>query len=289
MFLTFRFLLVPLVLSVAITVASPSINEVTKLRLAGDLYRAIDEAEQLLEVSNDPRDQIIIYLELAKIHDRIGLHQNSRPVAEALESILQAENLSADNDDLLLANLNLAYGDYYYRAEMPDRKFVRTICHLDDAILQFRADSDLHGEAEAVHRLGLVHLQQRKLESARELFDKSLRLDEMGGARVFFRGEYERHIGYVYEMSGDIEAALPHYAASLDARIEAGAIDASMFAAITLSSALLTQERLADAQEQLDYAMRVAIDIDSPAGKSRIERVQGKIDGAQAASEKHGN
>ena len=283
--LLLRLVTMSLVLIASSVAAITSIDEITTLRLAGHLDEARISADQLLAVSISASEKILVHLELAKILDRIGLHQNTRPVSEALANIELAADLSTRNAGLQLASVKLAFGDYYYRAEMQEREVTLATRYVNEAIALFHAIDDFYGEAEAVHRLGLIRLQQRELESAGELFDESLRLDQLGGERVFFRGEYERHIGFVHQMSGDTETALPHYENSLKSRISVGAIDASMFAAITLASALNELDQFDAAQEQLEYATRVATEIDSPAGKSRVRQVQAQIDKRKLAQQ----
>jgi tetratricopeptide (TPR) repeat protein len=220
-----------------------------------------------------------VHLELAKIDDRIGLHNNSRPVAESLRNIEAAADLLSADEAHLAAEVQLAYGDYYYRAGMREREFSTATQHTSNAMEQFRAIGDFRGEADAVHRLGLIHLQQGELDRARELFDESLQLDREGGERVWFRGEYERHVGFLYQLSGDLEAALPHYERSLEARIAAQAIDASLFAALTLASAQLQLGNPVDARPHATYALCVAVNISSQEGAARAVRLLEEIDG----------
>lgn len=270
-----------LILIAASPVATGStIEEIVALRLSGDLDSSLAGAEQLLEATDNAGEKILLHLEIAEIFDRVGLHQNTRPVAEGLANINAAAELSKHNDDLYEANVELAYAKYYYSIEMQDREFTSAMRHANKAKTLFRTKGDLHGEAEAVHRLGLIQFQQRNLDSAAALIDESLRLDQQGGERTFFRGEYERHIGFVHHVSGHPEVALPHYERSLEARIEAGAIDASMFAAITLASVLVDLSRPQEARAHLDYAMGVAERIPSPVGRSRAQRVIDRIDEA---------
>lgn len=160
---------------------------------------------------------------------------------------------------------------------MSEREFPNAIRHSQSAITRYRDLDDQHGEAEATHRLGLIYMQRRELIEAMTMFERSLELDKADGERIFFRGEYERHVGYVHLMGGDKETAIPFFQRSLDARIEAGAIDASLFAAVTLGSALVATERFAEAKPHILYAMTIAGQINSPAGKARAAPVLGQI------------
>ena len=250
------------------------IAEVRELRLAGELNVALAIAEKAIESPESPSQLVFdLHLERARIHDRFGLHHDTRPVAASLEAIHAANRMKRQVDLPAIADIELAYADYYYRAEMADRQFENATRHALYAIYLFREFDNKHKEADAVHRLGLIHLQKRELERARELFDESLRLDVEGGERDFFRGEYERHVGFVYWLNDKPAAALPYFERSLEYRLKAGAIDASLFAAVSLASTLVELGRQAEARPHLDYAFEIADRIDSPVGRRRAEVV----------------
>jgi tetratricopeptide (TPR) repeat protein len=254
------------------------LDKVRTLRLQGKLPEAKSLAEQQVERNFDHRHVAIsFHLELARIHDRIGLHHNSRPVAGALEHIDAAASLAEPTDVAALAEIELARADYYYRAEMPEREFPRASQYAHGAITQFQNIRDQHGEADATHRLGLILMQRGDLQDAKALFEQSMALDRAAGARVFFSGEFERHVGFVHMLSGDVATAIPYFERSLAARIEAGAIDASMFAAASLASALIGVERFEEAKPHLLYAMTIAEQIGSPVGKARAAAALGQV------------
>ena len=251
---------------------SDTLAQVREMRLAGDLEQAQAVAVAALATSPETLERFELHLELARIHDRFGLHRNTRPVAESLAHVEQAAMIAIANagNAYIQAATELANADYYYRAEMSEREFSVAEGHARNAIAAFQDLDDAHGAADAVHRLGLIEMQRRNLDSARDLFERSLQLDIEGGARVFFRGEYERHVGFVILLQGDTEAAVPYFERSLAARREAGAIDASLFAAGTLASALVELDRLDEARPVLLYAMNVGEQVDSPVGRARV-------------------
>ena len=78
-------------------------------------------------------------------------------------------------------------------------------------------------------------------------------------------------------MQGDNESAIPYFKRSLEFRREAGAIDASLFAASTLASSLANAGRLDEAWPVAAYAMMVAQRIDSPVGMARIGLIQARL------------
>lgn len=267
--------------------------DISSMRLAGELAGAQALCERALEDPRSSRDTIRLHLELSRIHDRYGLHNNTRPVGDALRHVELAESLVEPGDDLSTARVELAFADYHYRAEMPDREFATATHHAERAQDMFTAMADWHGAAEAVHKLGLIRMQQGRYDEARELFDESLALDIKGGPRTFFLGEYERHVGFVDRFTGNMESAVPHFERSLHARREAGAIDASLFAAVSLGSTLIETGRAAEAGQHLRYALEVASDIGSGYGEAiallalgQYHRELGEADQAKDAFER---
>ena len=264
--------------SLALAAESEVVTEVRELRLRGDLNDAILLAEQSVAAPvSSIQTRFDLHLELSRIHDRFGLHNDSRPVEAALKQVTLAAELVPTLGEHAAARTELAFADYYYRAEMQEREFEEASRFAQRAIAMFDQLEDAHHEAEAVHRLGLIHLQRRELDRAHELFEQSLQLDREGGERAFFRGEYERHVGYVFYLQENYEEALPYFERSLQYRLEAGAIDASLFAAVTLAATLVELGRPDDARPHLDYALRIADQINSAAGRRRAQAVLARI------------
>lgn len=264
--------------SIGFAQESDPLTKVRELRLRGALAEAqtLAEREMGLDPQN-PHREIELRLELARIYDRIGLHQNTRPVVAALEQIDAAASVAERAGPLARAQIESARAEYHYRAEMSGREFSIASAHAHRAIELFQRLGDGHGEAEAVHRLGLIHLQRRELEQARALFDRSLELDRAAGERLFFRGDYERHVGFVYLLDGNASSSIPYFERSLAFRRESGAVDASLFAASTLASTLVNLGRVEEARPHLMYAMMVAERLDSPTGKARNGLVLGRL------------
>jgi tetratricopeptide (TPR) repeat protein len=270
-----------IVFAASINVASAQgddiIPQISSLRLSGQLAEAKLLAEESLSNSGTSFDRLRLHLELSRIHDRVGLHRNTRPVEAALTHINEAAAAAEPGHPESEALIELARADYYYRAEMAERRFPTAISHAERAIELFGQMGDRPNEAEAVHKLGLIEMQSGNLARARELFEQSLILDQEGGERIFFRGEYERHVGFVLLLQGDNESAIPFFERSLERRKESGAVDASMFAAATLASSLVNADRLDEAWPVIAYGMMVAQKIDSPVGMARIGLVQARL------------
>jgi tetratricopeptide (TPR) repeat protein len=135
-------------------------------------------------------------------------------------------------------------------------------------------------------------MQRRELDEARRLFDESLRLDQEAGERVFFRGEYERHIAFVDLFEERPTDAVPHLERSLEARQAAGAIDAGVFAAATLASTLLDLNRGEEAQRAVEFGLQASRGLDFPRGGASMELAAGRyylvvgdVDAARTAFE----
>lgn len=258
----------------------PIVEEVRRTRLAGCLEEATVLAQTgLAAPGTDPSVAIGLYIELARIQDRFGLHNNTRPVARASAYADSAwARLPADNGEMSTAVLSLR-PELAYRAEM-DTDFPETVDFASRALALYRSLGDLHGEAEAANRLGLVALQRDRLREARQLFEESCRLDETAGARPFFQGEYERHIAFVELFEGKLDAARPQLQRSLELRRQSGAIDTAMFAANSLASALVDLGRPEDALEPLHYTVTLALSLDSQVGTARNSLVSGRLHAA---------
>ena len=254
------------------------VAEVRKLRLAGELDHALALAEETIAANDSTPQQVFdLHLEVAKIHDRFGLHNDTRPVAAALDAIHAAKAISEELDTPAGGRVQLALAEYHYRAGMAERDFGWAETYVIRATFIFKKFGLKHREAEAVHLLGLIELQRGNLMVARSLFYDSVRIDAEGGARDFFRGEYERHVGFVYSLQDKPAAALPYFERSLEYRIKAGAIDASLFAAVSLAATLADLGRGDEARPHLDYALAIADRIGSPVGRRRAEAVLARI------------
>jgi len=253
------------------------LETIRALRLAGELEAARARIELGLGREGlGLRDEMALRLELARIHDRVGLHTNSRPVAAALLEIERAATLATELDDRARGAVEAARATYLYRAEMAERQFDGATTHARRAIDLLRRAGDIRALSDAVHQLGLIHLQRREFVQARELFDESLTLDRKAGGRVWMLGEYHRHVAFIHALSDQWGEALPHFEMSLDARKRAGAIDASLFAAISLANALVRTGRPESAEPNLEYALGIARDIGSGVGAARASFALGE-------------
>jgi tetratricopeptide (TPR) repeat protein len=160
---------------------------------------------------------------------------------------------------------------------MAERDFDQATRYAGLALDSFRELEDAHGQADAMHRFGLISLQKSELDEALGQFEESLRLDQIAGERPLLRADYERHVGFVYGLEGEYAIAVPFFERSLNLRRRAGATDPAMFAAISLASALVQLERDKEAVPHLKYAAAIAQDIDSAAGRARVQAIVDRL------------
>ena len=267
-----------------------AMESIDTARYAGRLEEAMTAAAHLLECGSlDADERITLHLRLATMHDRVGLHRNTRPVEAALRQVLAAEAIARDASPRSRAAVEAAFAKYFYRAEMAGRKFERAEQHAREALRLYAALDDAAGRADAAHSLGLIHLQRGELEHAQMRFDESLRLEEKTHVpRPEMLADYHRHTAFVLVRSGTPELALPHFRKSFEQRLNGGLIDASIFAAISVGATLIELGRADEAAGILDYAVDTAISIDSPVGEARaigaLAEMHEQLDDKEAAA-----
>jgi len=257
-------------------------ENVRRLRLQGQLGEAAETALNYIDSNDSSVDQKHqMRLELATIYDRQSLHDGTRPSGQALGQLRYIETQGSTLSAEVEAGLNYGFARYFYRAEMPDRKFEVAEKYVTQAMDAYKSLDDIYGQAEAVHLHGLIEMQRGNYEGAGVLFDESLRLDELAGARVLFRGEYDRHMGFVLYFKGKLEESLLYFRRSAEARETAGATDPLVFAKITLASVL---NELGNDKEALPIAkdaMASARMIGSKVAQSRAQTVIDRIENAE--------
>jgi len=257
-------------------------ENVRRLRLEGQLGKAEETALDYIDGNDSSIDQKHrMRLELATIYDRQSLHDGTRPSVKALGQLRDIETDTSTPSAEVQAGLNYGFARYFYRAEMPDRKFEVAEQYATRAMGAYESLGDNYGQADAVHLQGLIEMQRGNYEAAGVLFDESLQLDKLAGARIFFRGEYDRHMGFVLYLKGKTEESLPYFRRSVEAREAAGATDPLVFAMITLASIL---NELGNDEEALPIAkdaLTSARMIGSKVAQSRAQTVIDRIEDAE--------
>lgn len=237
----------------------------------GRLALAISEADHALSCPNASiEERVTLHIKLSGIYDRAGLHSNTRPVRASLESIESASELADPSNLTLQAAINLARARFYYRAEKPETDYPASRRFADAALVQYEELGDLQGQADVVHLNGLFHLQRREYGKAQVSFERSLALETQSGAvRPVMLADYERHMGFVHQLSGDLKQAIVNFERSFVVRRDHGLTDQAMFAAATLGSALVADNRAREAEAPLNYALRTAEALNSQEGRAR--------------------
>jgi tetratricopeptide (TPR) repeat protein len=246
---------------------------------AGNLQVAISDADHGLSCPNASVDERVnLYIRLSLIHDRTGLHTNSRPVEAALRSIDSASELAERASPASRAAIDLARARYYYRSEAPESDYPVSRRFARAALAQFEELDHLHGQADVVHLTGLFHLQRRELDAAQAYFDRSLELEiRSGTARPVMLADFERHTGFVEQLSGELGRAIERFERSFVIRRDNGLTDQAMFAAASLGRTLVADHRAEEAEAPLKYALDVAAEIDSPEGRARAGLAAGQM------------
>jgi len=252
---------------------------ITKVHLKGELSKAVDLSNDVLQCSNiSAEEQIEIHLMLATIYDRMGLHKNSRPHPQNLIEIKTALSLANKYGIKSLAQINFSYAEYHYRAEMPERLFIKAQTYALTALKGFKKSNDLYGESDANHILGLIHLQKNDFAQSRIYFDLSLEIENMSKApRPRILADYQRHIGFIHLRIGEIENALPYFVRSFNIRRDSGIEDAALFAAHSLASTLVDLGRTTEAYRPINYALKMAKKLNSLYGTMISLSVLAKI------------
>lgn len=262
----------PIIVSAATTCDLRGLATIERLQDQGRLELARERIDAELSDSRtiDCR-RIWLHLRKARILDRIGLHTYARPVTAALVEIESAAGIakSSESGEMTQAEIQYARAYYHYRAEMSGRVFELAQQALDQTIALAQPQGPSSLLADATHLAGLIRLFQHQIDSARELFDQSLAIDQKAGERLFFVGEYHRHVALAYVFEGNWEAALPHYERSHRARRDNGQVDASLFSALSLGDALRRVGSPDRAVEYYRYALETSRQIASPLGRAQ--------------------
>ena len=272
--------------------ASSALEEIQTLSWRGQLQEALGHCSHLLACADlTAGERVRTHLQRAKSLDRVGLHQNSRPVLEALAEIEAADALRQQLSPEAGAEIDLAFATYYYRAEMAGRQFESSRSYAEQSLETFEGVDDRAGQASAVHLLGLIHLQRGSEEGlAQARFDESLRLEmSTGDPRGELLADYYRHTAFLSLFRGDLEEALEPLSVSLRLRRESGLLDAAIFAAMTYAETLLDLGRPQDAHDPATRALDEAKRIGSPRATAQaafiLVGIQEALGDFEAASE----
>ena len=119
------------------------------------------------------------------------------------------------------------------------------------------------GLGEATFYRGLVYQMQNQNEPARKVFDLALKLTQKTGDERI-RSFVVRHIGYLQESAGEIEAARASFRESLELRQRNGMKVFVPFAMILLADFEEEQKHSAEAIQYAEQAIQLAKSGNSP-------------------------
>jgi tetratricopeptide (TPR) repeat protein len=126
-----------------------------------------------------------------------------------------------------------------------------------DAFFRFEELGDLHGQADIVHLTGLFLLRQQELDKSQACFERSLALEiQSHTARPIVLADHGRHMGFVYQSSGELKRAIQKFERSFVIRRDNGLTDQAMFAAASLGLALVSENLAKGAEAPLDFCAR---------------------------------
>jgi tetratricopeptide (TPR) repeat protein len=121
-------------------------------------------------------------------------------------------------DKPALATLEMAEGRFtYWQALSKTKDWAVPTDHFDRALQLYRELGDNIGLGEAMFYRGLVYQMQDQSKPAREMFDRGLELTKKSGDERM-QSFLIRHIGYLQEVAGEIDAARASFHDSLALR-----------------------------------------------------------------------
>ena len=129
--------------------------------------------------------------------------------------------------------------------------------------LSFAQSSSAQASANrsAIYARGVSALQHRDLNTAREAFEKVVKLSPRNA-------DAQNYLGWVLLAQGEVENAIPHFRAALAVKPKLAQ------AHINLASALEHQGKLPDAATELRLALKISpLDVQAHRGHARRRRV----------------
>jgi CHAT domain-containing protein/Tfp pilus assembly protein PilF len=224
--------------------ANALITEASRMKERGELEAALEKYHEALDIfqqEKDPEMEGEIWKSIGDIHRELGQHQL------ALESYLETLEIwrtSGDPYTVIWLLLN-EVGD----AAEAVNGFEAIVPHYQEALLISQTHQYWEGEAEALNRLGILHLDLSDYEQAILYFQEALRIWKAHGDRLN-ESRATNNIGVVYGWMGDDENALPYFQQALNIAME---IDDPWREAIWRANIGDTYYSLGDMEMALEY------------------------------------
>jgi len=200
--------------------AAPSTNVTEESRHLADAGNW-DEAKAVLEaelIKKIPFEVAQLKAELAHLAaDRnTYFHKDEASVLIALDEARSAVQMS--DDQPALATLEMAEGRFtYWKALEKTKEWGPPTEHFDRALQIYQQLGNEIGLAEAMFYRGLVYQMQEQNRGARQIFEQALALTKKTGNERM-QSFVERHIGYLQQTAGEIDAARASFQVSLRLR-----------------------------------------------------------------------
>ena len=266
--------------------AANPIDQILDHAVALKMETRYSDAEKLLLdgiddaiASDNPAAEVRLAVMLGDIVNRRNLHHgitDDPKLSARLDHALQLAMASKNKSLIGAAHQILA--QYYYSRELEDGQvFPNARHHAALALENYRITGDVFQQGVAVHQQGLIALQERQLQDARQLFEESLQLARMDRIDPKFEADYHRHVGFVDLLNENMASAIAHFRLSPPLRREAGFRDGEMFSLITLGSVLAGEGAFEEAASFLAAAAELASNIDTPIGHMRIDFYFGEL------------
>jgi tetratricopeptide (TPR) repeat protein len=195
--------------------------------------------------------------------DRNTYFRKDEPsVFAAIENARSA--LRTIQDETALATLEMAEGRFtYWQALSKTKDWAVPTDHFDRALQIYRELGDNIGLGEAMFYRGLVYQMQDQSKPAREMFDRGLELTKKSGDERM-QSFLVRHIGYLQQVAGEIDAARASFRDSLALRQRNDMKVFVPFALIALAEFEAEQKNVTEAISLVEQAIPLSGTGNSP-------------------------
>jgi tetratricopeptide (TPR) repeat protein len=189
-------------------------------------------------------------------------HKDESAVVAALEEARSA--VEASNDKRALATLEMAAGRFtYWQALGKTKDWGPPTENFDRALQIYKELGDEIGLGEAMFYRGLVYQMQEQNQRAGQFFVQALALTKRTGDERL-QSFVVRHIGYLQQTAGEIDAARANFQKSLQLRQQNEIKAFVPFALIALADFEAEQKNSSEAIKLIEQALPLAKSGNSP-------------------------
>ena len=231
---------------------------------AGEWDEAKAVLQEQLTKTKDAAEAARLKAELAHLaSDRnTYFHKDESSVVAALEEARSA--VQASNDKRALATLEMAEGRFtYWKALDKTKDWGLPTEDFDRALQIYKELGDEIGLGEAMFYRGLVYQMQEENPRALQIFEQALVLTKKTGDERM-QSFVVRHIGYLQQTAGEIDAARANFQKSLQLRQGNEMKVFVPFALIALADFEVEQKNPTEAINLIEQALPLAKSGNSP-------------------------